>query len=206
MSNPNRTAILLIGYQNDYFSPDGAMHAVIEENARENDVLANTRRLLDAHRDRDTLIINLPIYFSPDYEELGNPTGVLAAIKAAGAFRRDTEGGRTIQEIVDFDDRIQHLSGKTSFNAFMGTDLAEVLRKEGVDHVIVAGVITSLCIDSSARAAVENGFAVTILSDASAGRDQTEHSFYCESIFPLYAEVKSTEELLAHGLDPEHAS
>ena len=131
---------------------------------------------------------------------------VLAAIKAAGAFRRDTEGGRTIQEIVDFDDRIQHLSGKTSFNAFMGTDLAEVLRKEGVDHVIVAGVITSLCIDSSARAAVENGFAVTILSDASAGRDQTEHSLYCESIFPLYAEVKSTEELLAHGLDPEHAS
>ena len=94
MSTPRRSAILLIGFQNDYFSPDGVMHSVIEENARENDVLANTRSVLDAFLDSETPIINLPIHFSPDYEELGQPTGLLAAIRDAGAFRRDTKGAR----------------------------------------------------------------------------------------------------------------
>ncbi|MGB0330698.1 MAG: cysteine hydrolase family protein [Planctomycetota bacterium] len=205
MSTPRRSAILLIGFQNDYFSPDGVMHSVIEENARENDVLANTRSVLDAFLDSETPIINLPIHFSPDYEELGQPTGLLAAIRDAGAFRRDTKGGQTIPELLEYGERIQHLSGKTSFNAFLGTDLDRHLRTAGVDHVIVTGVVTSICIDSTARAAAERGFAVTIVSDASAGRNETEHRFYSESIFPLYAEVVSTKELLDHATDSEIA-
>lgn len=205
MSPPRRSAILLIGFQNDYFSPDGVMHSVIEENARENDLLANTKSVLDAFLNSETPIINLPIHFSPDYEELGQPTGLLAAIRDAGAFRRDTKGGQTIPELLEYGERIQHLSGKTSFNAFLGTDLDEHLRAAGVDHVVVTGVVTSICIDSTARAAAERGFAVTIVSDASAGRNETEHLFYCESIFPLYAEVVSTKELLGHATDSEIA-
>ncbi len=203
MSNARRSAILLVGFQNDYFSPDGAMHAVIEENARQNNVLANTQRVLSAVMGGETPIINLPIHFSPGYEELGQPTGLLAAIRDAGAFRRDTKGGRTIPELLEYGDRIQHLTGKTSFNAFLGTDLEEHLRGAGVEHVIIMGVVTPICIDSTARAATERGFAVTIVSDASAGRNETEQDFYCESIFPLYAEVVDTETLLGHAADPQ---
>jgi len=203
MSNARRSAILLVGFQNDYFSPDGAMHAVIEENARQNNVLANTQRVLSAVMGGETPIINLPIHFSPGYEELGQPTGLLAAIRDAGAFRRDTKGGQTIPELLEYGDRIQHLTGKTSFNAFLGTDLEEHLRGAGVEHVIIMGVVTPICIDSTARAATERGFAVTIVSDASAGRNETEQDFYCESIFPLYAEVVDTETLLGHAADPQ---
>lgn len=203
MPNARRSAILLIGFQNDYFSPDGAMHAVIEENARQNNVLANTQRVLSAVVGEETPIINLPIHFSPGYEELGQPTGLLAAIRDAGAFRRDTKGGQTIPELLEYGDRIQHLTGKTSFNAFLGTDLEEHLRGAGVEHVIIMGVVTPICIDSTARAATERGFAVTIVSDASAGRNETEQDFYCESIFPLYAEVVDTETLLGHAADPQ---
>lgn len=205
MHSATRTALLLIGFQNDYFAPDGAMHAVIEENARENDVLENTGRILSALSASDTPIINLPIHFSPSYEELVRPTGLLAAIRDAGAFRRDTEGGKTIPEILAYGDRVQHLSGKTSFNAFLGTNLEEHLREAGVEHVIVTGVVTSVCIDSTARAAAERGFSVTIVRDASAGRNATEHEFYCDSIFPLYAQVIDTEHVSAHGPGPEVA-
>ncbi len=205
MPSPLRSAILLIGFQNDYFSPDGAMHSVIEENARQNDVLANTQRLLGAFRDTVTPFINLPIHFSPGYEELARPTGLLAAIRDAGAFRRDTEGGKTIPALLEYGDRIQHLTGKTSFNAFLGTNLEEHLHDAGIEHVIITGVVTSICIDSTARAAAERGFAVTIVRDASAGRNETEHAFYCESIFPLYAEVVGTEDLLEHAADTQIA-
>lgn len=196
-TEPTKTAILLVGYQNDYFAEDGILHKVIEANAAENRVLDNTLELLDQYSDTDALFINLPILFSPDYHELQNPAGLLALIKEVGAFRRNTTGGAVSPEIMSLGDRVQHLEGKTGFNAFLGTKLETTLKENGVDHVILAGVVTSVCIDSTGRAAAELGFSVTVASDCSAGRSQTEHEFYCENIFPLYAEVSTLAELSA---------
>jgi nicotinamidase-related amidase len=57
-------------------------------------------------------------------------------------------------------------------------------------------VKTSLCIDSTGRSAYEKGYKVSILSDCTAGSDYFEHRFYCEKIFPLYAEVIDHEQFL----------
>ena len=189
--NSERFAILLIGFQNDYFAKDGVLHAVIESNVRDNRVLEHTIGLLEAVKTTDAPLINLPILFSPDYDELSNPVGLMENIRSLGAFRRDTQGGRTIPEFDAFGDRITNLHGKTGFNAFLGTGLEDHLKKHGVSEVVLTGVVTSVCIDSTARAASERGYAVTILSDASGGRSEMEHSFYCGDVFPLYARVET---------------
>ncbi|RME36395.1 MAG: isochorismatase family protein, partial [Deltaproteobacteria bacterium] len=64
------------------------------------------------------------------------------------------------------------------------------------EDVVLAGVVTSICIDSAGRAAHERGYRVHILEDATAGRTQTEQDFYCREIFPLYAEVLTADGLL----------
>lgn len=196
-ATPTKTAILLIGFQNDYFAEDGILHSVIEANAIENQVLDHTLKLLEGFRETDALFINLPILFSPDYDELQNPAGLLALIKELGAFRRNTPGGAVSPEILGFGDRVLHLEGKTGFNAFLGTKLEEKLREHGIERVVLTGVVTSVCIDSTGRAASEKGFTVTVASNCAAGRSQTEHDFYCENIFPLYAEVATLDELCA---------
>ena len=142
-------------------------------------------------------MINLPILFSPDYHELNNPSGLLELIKQVGAFRRNSPGGEVSPEILAFGDRVMHLEGKTGFNAFLGTNLEETLQEHGIEHVILAGVVTSVCLDSTGRAASEKGLSVTIASDCTAGRSQTEQEFYCENIFPLYANVATMSELTA---------
>ena len=192
-------AILLIGFQNDYFAADGVMHKVIESNVRENGVLEHTLGLLKGAESSSAPFINLPILLSPDYEELSNPSGLMAHIRELGAFRRDTEGGRTISELTGFGDRITHLFGKTGFNAFIGTGLDDHLRAHGVKEVVLTGVVTSVCIDSTARAASEMGYSVTIISDASAGRSHMEQSFYCSDVFPLYAQVETSEQFLSRA-------
>ena len=48
---------------------------------------------------------------------------------------------------------------------------------------------SSVCIDSTARSAFELGYHVTILSDCTAGRTTFEQDYYCENIFPIYANV-----------------
>ena len=51
-----KTAVVLIGYQNDYFADDGILRGAIEESSRTNNVLANTVALLEKISDRNVLI------------------------------------------------------------------------------------------------------------------------------------------------------
>ena len=83
------------------------------------------------------------------------------------------------------------------------TTLAGTLESKQIQSVVVAGAVTSICIDSTARAAYERGMNVSILSDCTAARTAAEQEFFCESIFPTYATVMTSEELLAQCTAPQ---
>lgn len=56
-------------------------------------------------------------------------------------------------------------------NSFRDTPLLEILRERRVDRLAIAGMMTHMCVDATARAAFDLGFAVTVLADACATRD-----------------------------------
>jgi len=190
------TAVILIGYQNDYFAPDGILHAVIEESARATRVLANTVDLLERLRPTPVLVVSTPILFTPDYGEIPEPVGILKTIREVGAFQAGTSGAQTIPEIRRFGERILEVPGKRGLNAFSNTGLHPLLQERKITDVVLAGVVTSICIDSTGRSAFEQGYRVAVLKDCTSGRTVTEQAFYCEKIFPLYAEVVDHPELL----------
>jgi nicotinamidase-related amidase len=64
---------------------------------------------------------------------------------------------------------------KEAPNAFLGTDLEQRLRGEGIDQLVVAGMMTSMCVDATVRAAVDLGFGVTVVGDACAA-PELEHA------------------------------
>jgi len=194
--DPEHTALVLIGYQNDYFAASGVLRQVIEESARATGTLANTVDLLQRVSATSILIVATPIVFTSDYRELIEPVGILKTVKEVGAFRAETQGAETIPELLRFGPRITEVAGKRGLNAFSNTDLDTLLHSRGIRHVILAGVVTSVCVDSTARAAYERGYKVTILSDCTSGRTSFEQDFYCQQIFPLYAEVIDHVKLL----------
>ena len=183
----DQTALVLIGFQNDYFADDGVLHGVIEVSAKS--VLGNTIKLVESLCATDALIISTPIIFTPKYEELVDPVGILKTIKEVGAFKEGTKGSETIAEIRKFGDQIKQVPGKRGLNAFSNTDLHKILREHGIQNVAIGGVVTSICIDSTGRSAHEKGYRVYILSDCTCGRTQVEQDFYIKNVFPLYAEV-----------------
>lgn len=195
--DPKSTALVLIGYQNDYFAEDGVLHAVIEESTK--NVLANTLAMIEALKDSDVLIVTTPIIFTPDYSELVEPVGILKIIKEAGAFRSRTTGVKTIPEILEFGDRIVEVPGKRGFDAFADTGLDNILKAHKITDIALAGAVTSICIDSTGRAAFEKGYKVTQLSDCTSGRTTVEQAFYCSTVFPLYGSVLDSKEFI-HGL------
>ena len=95
--NPDRwktTALILIGFQNDYFAGNGILHDFLEDRSQVAGVLTHTVTLIDALAPSAVQIISTPILFTDDYREIQQPVGILGAIRSCGAFRRDTPGGR----------------------------------------------------------------------------------------------------------------
>lgn len=189
-----RTAVIMIGYQHDYFGSDGKLRHVIE--ASSGSVLTNTLKIIDTLKDTSTMLIETPIVFTKDYSELVEPCGILKVIKDVQAFKAGDPGAETIPELKKYGARILRMHGKRGLNAFTGTNLEGLLMMEKITDVVICGAVTSVCIDSTARAAHERGFRVHLLSDCTCGRTPADQDHYCNHIFPLYADVTTTDAML----------
>ena len=187
--NIKNTALILIGYQNDYFAKDGILTSVIEESANTNKCLDNTLNVLDFNSNSNMLAISTPIIFTEGYKELVQPAGILKTIKDVEAFKSGEKGSKVIPEVLKYGDSVLEIPGKRGLNAFSNTKLDEILNKNNIENLVMLGVVSSVCIDSTARSAFELGYHVTILSDCTAGRTTFEQDYYCENIFPIYANV-----------------
>ncbi|MFE0172084.1 isochorismatase family protein [Streptomyces sp. NPDC059002] len=82
---------------------------------------------------------------------------------------------------------------KQQWGAFYGTDLDLQLRRRGVSQVVVAGIATSLGVESTARAAHEHGYHVTVAVDAVTDIDADAHRNSVEKIFPRLGETDTAE-------------
>ncbi|TWB82395.1 nicotinamidase-related amidase [Nitrospirillum amazonense] len=90
-----------------------------------------------------------------------------------------------------------HRVGKRTWGAFPHTDLDAYLKGRGVTQVVVAGVATSIGVESTAREAHALGYNVTLAVDAMADRDAETHDHSLTRIFPRLGETGTTAEILA---------
>ena len=194
--DPRSVALLLVGFQNDKFSEDSPIRGFVEEQHQLDGSLAHTVRFVQAIADLPTLIITTPIEFEGDDATRTRRPAVLTAIRDMGLLKSCSVGAETIPQLAALGDRIITIRNRSGFNAFAQTSLEDTLRAHGVRHVLIAGSFTSMCVDSSGRAAFDLGFDVTILTDCIVGRTKFEDEFYCSSIFPLYANTATSSQML----------
>ncbi|SFE00424.1 Nicotinamidase-related amidase [Actinacidiphila alni] len=86
---------------------------------------------------------------------------------------------------------------KHQWGAFNGTALDMELRRRGVTQIVLAGISTSIGVESTARTAHELGYHVTVATDAVTDTDAESHTHSVTKIFPRLAETGSTDEILA---------
>ncbi|MCX4744295.1 isochorismatase family protein [Kitasatospora sp. NBC_01287] len=146
-------------------------------------VLANAEQLVAAFRERE-----LPIV-------LVNVTG-----GAPGRTERPARGGDLPADWADLVLPAQPgdiTVSKRTWGAFHGTELDQELRRRGVTQVVIGGVATSVGVESTARAAYEHGYHVTIATDAVADLDPVSHEHSLTRVFPKLGETGGTAELIA---------
>ncbi len=91
---------------------------------------------------------------------------------------------------------MQFVKAKRGLCAFGDTDLDEILEEKDIKHVAIGGLLTNICVESTARTAYDRGYEVTILKDCTACRSFEEQKYSEEYIFPLLGKVMTHEEFL----------
>jgi len=92
---------------------------------------------------------------------------------------------------------------KNRYSAFIqgASEIDQLLRGLGVDTVLVAGVATNTCCESTARDAQMLNYKVIMVADGNATRSDVEHSAALSNLLKMFADVQSTDDILAHLME-----
>ena len=86
---------------------------------------------------------------------------------------------------------------KRQWGAFHGTELDLQLRRRGIRTIVLAGIATSIGVESTARVAWELGYDIVFAEDATSGADAAMHANSFEKVFPRLGRVRRTADVLA---------
>lgn len=207
----DRAALLVIDMQPCGVDADAGLIRAIEAGApgytgylvrrvRET-VIPNLRRLHAAFRRHAW-----PVYFTAFASAVGDGSDVpTSTIRYRDAQRRARTGASVIlPRTHPATDVVAELAPgpgdrvltKTTMDAFASTALADELRAAGVVSLVVGGVLTDACVESSARHAAERGLQVTVAEDACAAWEESFHAASLRSLSRYFARITDTRTLL----------
>jgi nicotinamidase-related amidase len=175
-------ALLIVDIQRDYF-PGGAFPLVEPEAAA-----AAAARVLAQFRAAGEPVVHLQhVWDAPD----------------ATFMRPGTDGVEIHPLVAPTDDEL--VVRKAHPNGFRGTALRDELRSRHIDELVVAGMMTSMCVDATVRAAADLGFSTSVVHDACAAPDlefggqavpgAAVHAAFMAALSDTYATVLSAEDL-----------
>ena len=179
-----KPALIIIDIQNDYF-PGGKMEL---EGSPEASLQA--AKLLQAFRAKGLPLVHI--------QHVSNRPG-------ASFFLPGTDGVNTHANVAP---RAGETVVQKNFpNSFRGTNLLERLGALGVDHLVIAGMMTHMCVDATTRAAFDLGFSCSLAHDACATRALVfgeqrvpaaqVHAAFVAALAGLYAKVQSAAAIAA---------
>ncbi|MDH6577360.1 hydrolase [Kitasatospora sp. MAP5-34] len=178
-----RTALVLIDLQNGIVGGPVTPHSAAQ-------VIDRSVELADTFRAHGAPVVLVRVSFAADDADLvpgRNETPGPAWTPPAG-------WDQIIDQLAGHDGDI--MVTKRNWGAFYGTDLDLQLRRRGVTQIVLAGIATSIGVESTARAAHEHGYHITIATDAVSDRDAEAHRNSVERIFPRLSESGTTAEIV----------
>lgn len=181
--DPSSTALVLIDLQRGVVSRDMAPLSADE-------VISNSVRLADAFRERGAKVVLVRVSYASDGSDalrveaedaprIGNPP--------EGWDEIDPRLGSASSDIV---------VTKRQWGAFYGTELDLLLRRGGIERIVLGGIATNFGVESTARDAYERGYHQVFASDAMAALSAEDHEFALRRIFPRIGLIRTSGEII----------
>jgi len=151
---------------------------------------------IEAARANNIPVLYVVVAFRKGYPEVSLNNKSFSSIRQNDTRHFDTEEGTKIPDLIapragDI------IITKKRVSAFTGSDLEVVLRSLGIVHIVLSGIATSGVVLSTLREAADKDYAITILSDCCADRDEEVHRVLTTKVFARQAEVMKAVEWTA---------
>jgi biuret amidohydrolase len=177
-STLERTALVITDPQNDFLSPDGVAWGLVGASVTESGTIENIEKLFSAAKANGVPVFVSPhYYFAHDHEwefegKLEEVMHKIGMFDRSGALSLDGFEGSGADWLSRYKPYINDgQTVVTSPHKIYGpetNDLVLQLRKRGIDKVILGGMSANLCTEAHMRELIEQGFEVTVVSDATA--------------------------------------
>ena len=186
--DPKRCAMLVIDMQNSFLEKGAVFEA-----PKGREIIPNINRLVAVARK-----LKMPVIWTQSDHSPPGGGLILERYPIIKHTKELWKGDRSFELYADMDqpEERDHRIVKHKYDAFHDTDLRTALKNLGADTIIVTGVATEVCCESTTRAAFFNDIKVVFLRDATAAFNPDLQDLTCDRMEALFARVTRTEELV----------
>jgi len=183
--NASKTAVLLIEFQNEFCSPSGKLYNTVRSVLQSNGMLKKTASLANVARKAGAQVFHAPFV----YKDAANPNanmGIMKSMRNKSMFIEDSWGADFFQmHKPQPGDNV--IKNKNGIDCFTGTNLEDLILEKGIETLIVCGLITNACVESTIRQAYEKGINVISLTDGTACKSLQEQKVATEMTYPMFS-------------------
>lgn len=188
--DPKHTALVVIDMQNDFCADGGHLHRKDGQVEHLQEIVPALLTLIDKAREVGVKIFFIISDYNEDY--------LHAPIKEQFGDSRFTLGGSWGAEFYKVrPEKGDLVITKHTYDAFIGTELDSELRAHGTITLIVTGIISNVCVESTARTGFTMGYNIILAEDCVGYRRKNLHDATLENISRYFGIVTTSEELLS---------
>ncbi len=187
--NPKKAALLVIDMQNDFLNSKSPAYT---ENAKY--IIPNLKALIKTARKK-----RIPVIYTAHCHQDPKIDGGMTAqwwpeIRNRSTLVAGSQGAEIINELKPLD--CEKIIYKHRYSAFYNTDLEIYLRGLGVTDLIITGIMTGICVESTARDAFFRDFRVFVIGDATAAGEHELHTNSLKILAYAFAYVTTTKDIM----------
>jgi len=183
--DPRSAALLVMDFQT----------SIVDMIATEKEtLLARTASLVEGARSAGMKVIYVVVAFRPGYPEVSPRNQSFAPIRESGRMIEGSAGTEVHATLAPKPGEV--VVTKHRVSAFTGTDLEVVLRANGIDTLVLAGIATSGVVLSTVRHAADADYRLVVVGDCCADRDPEVHRVLLEKVFARQTTLTTAAEVI----------
>jgi nicotinamidase-related amidase len=186
MTQPEKTAVLIMDYQN----------AIVENySGGDAELLPSAVKVLSSARQANIPVIYVVIGFRPGFPEISKNNKSFSALRESGRFAFGDASTEIHSAVAPQANDL--IVTKHRVSSFSGSDLEMLLRANEINKLVLMGIATSGVVLSTLRYAADLDFQITVLRDCCADQDAEVHQCLLEKVFPRQADVMTSDEWIS---------
>lgn len=190
------TALVVIDMQNGFLDQKGSMAKIGLPYQELQGAVEGCSRLVEAAHQAQVPVIYTRYVYEPGFTDGGLlPTELVPAMKDVNSLVRGTWDAEITSALAPHENEI--VIDKSRPSSFYGTRLEPFLTSLGIHSLVLAGVTTNICVETTARDAGQRDYRTYVVSDATAEYEKARHDHALNTIAFTFGWVTTVDDVIS---------